>query len=268
MTYTTITGDCLTEMRAMTPECVDLTVTSPPYDDLRSYEGTNEWEEDVWQSVIEELYRITKPGGVVVWVVGDATIAGSETGSSFKQALHFLASGFRLHDTMIYDKGGSRFPSKTRYYACFEYMFVFSKGPIQTVNLIRDRRNKCAGKRRTKSTYRQKDGCLLKAHHTRGVNTDLGVRFNIWTIPGGWRKSHTDEIAYHHPATFPERLAEDHIISWSNAGDLVFDPFMGSGTTGKMAIKNQRRFIGIERVPSYVGIARARLENVRLSMIN
>ena len=100
-----IQGDCLEKMQDIQDSSIDLTVTSPPYDNLRSYNGNNAlWGEHVWKAAIKDLYRVTKDGGVVVWVVGDATIKGSETGTSFKQALWAMECGFRLHDTMIYAK--------------------------------------------------------------------------------------------------------------------------------------------------------------------
>ena len=137
-------GDCLEVMDTLIKDgvTVDSTVTSPPYDNLRTYEGSLKWDEFVWRAVIDRLYEITKDGGVVVWVVGDATINGSETGTSFKQALYFKEVGFNLHDTMIYLKDQLAFPDSTRYYQAFEYMFVFSKGKIKTFNPIEDRQNK------------------------------------------------------------------------------------------------------------------------------
>ena len=250
-----ICGDCVEVMKSWPEECIDLTVTSPPYDNLRDYRGyTFDFE-----SIARELYRVTKPGGVVVWVVGDATINGSETGTSFRQALYFKdVCGFKLHDTMIYKKKASTFPDTNRYYQAFEYMFVFSKGTPKTVNLIRDRKNLYSGDT-IYGSDRQKDG-TFKERKKGKIVQKLGVRFNIWEYPTGWYKSARDEIVFQHPAVFPEQLAADHIISWSNPGDIVLDPMCGSGTTCKMALKLGRRFIGIDIAEEYCEIARKRVE--------
>ena len=255
-----IKGECLEEMDKLIAEGVkvDLTVTSPPYDNLRTYKGGLIWNETIWKQVIKRLYDITVEGGVVVWVVGDATIKGSETGTSFKQALYFKECGFNLHDTMIYQKdnpppvGGSN-----RYYQHFEYMFVFSRGKVKTFNPIqRERRNKWNDKRtsRVKSFTRNKNGEFTKKNVSLLGDVKIG---NIWKyIVGG---GNSVDYGVKHPAIFPEQLANDHIISWSNENDLIFDPFMGSGTTGKMALLNNREFIGIEKVSEYFEIAQKRI---------
>ena len=241
-------GDCLEVMKGIPDGSVDLTVTSPPYDNLRSYNGNNDlWGEHVWKAVLAELFRVTKEGGVVVWVVGDATIKGSETGTSFKQALHAMERGFNLHDTMIYEKSGMAFPESTRYHGIFEYMFVLSNGKPKSINLIKDRKNKYVGK-----VGGNKRGGLC-------ARAEFGARFNVWRYANGRDNSTKDRAAFKHPAIFPESLANDHIISWSNEGDIVFDPFMGSGTTGKMAKLNNRQFIGIELDETYFNIAKERI---------
>lgn len=203
--------------------------------------------------MIAELYRVTKDGGVVVWVVADATIKGSETGTSFKQALHAMECWFRLHDTMIYQKPAVPFDPKChRYWQCFEYMFVWSKGKPNCNYLTEP--TKGAGKPK-KDDYGQKrlDGSnRTDRHNTDRVIQDTKVRSNIWFYTAGSRVDG-------HPAQFPESLAHDHIISWSNPGDTVLDSFMGSGTTGKMAAQLGRRFIGIELDPEYFAIAKARI---------
>ena len=245
--------DCLDTMSRMKDNHIDLTVTSPPYDNLRDYKG---YSFD-FESIAKELYRVTKDGGVVVWIVGDATIKGSETGTSFKQALFFKEIGFRLHDTMIYEKSGVM-PSKNRYCQMFEYMFVLSKGKPKTTNLLKDRKNNWGGtKTFSNITSRQKDGTLKKKAQ-KEIN-DFGMRFNIWRVINGNGFGQKDKIAYKHPATFPEQLANDHIISWSNENDLVYDCFMGSGTTAKMAIANNRKWIGSEISKEYCNIIRERL---------
>lgn len=247
--------NCLDTMRKMSDSFIDLVVTSPPYDGLRDYNGYSFPFEDI----AKELYRVTKEGGVVVWVVGDATINGSETGTSFRQALFFMGCGFNLHDTMIYQKDSISFPETNRYYPIFEYMFVFSKGSPKTTNLIRDRKNLCAnGRKHIKGRYRKSDGVLTR-HDTQNLLQEYGVRYNIWRIPTGSGKSSKDKIAYQHPAIFPEGLAQDHILSWSNPQDIVYDPFMGSGTTAKMSLLNNRRFIGSEISRQYCEIIEDRL---------
>lgn len=247
-TISLIQGDCITEMQKMESNIIDLTVTSPPYDNLRTYAGTLDWNFDIFKQVANELYRITKDGGVVVWVVGDATIKGSETGTSFRQALYFKEIGFNLHDTMIYQKKSQPRQNGYRYEQDFEYMFVLSKGIIKIKNAIKEP-TKNAGKMVFR-TCRDNNSDSLKI--SRSVTSSEKVKGNIWFYGSKYNKTN-------HPAIFPEQLASDHIISWSNEGDIVFDPFMGSGTTGKMAKLNNRRFIGIEKVPEYFNIAKERI---------
>jgi site-specific DNA-methyltransferase (adenine-specific) len=251
-----IHGDCLVEMKNIPDKSIDLTVTSPPYDNLRTYNGTCEWHFDIFKQVANELYRITKDGGVVVWVVGDATINGSETGTSFKQALYFKEIGFNIHDTMIWNKGSFSFPSKYQYHQIFEYMFVLSKGKPKSINFIKDRKNLYIGERG--ASGRNSNG--IRNQGKSIVRDEYGKRFNIWSYSIGGGHSSSDKIAFSHPAIFPESLAKDHILSWSNKGDVVLDCFMGSGTTGKMAILNNRKFIGIEKVGEYFEIAKNRVE--------
>lgn len=251
-----ILGDCVEVMRKLPESSIDLTVTSPPYDNLRTYAGTLEWGEHVWKPVLSELFRLTKPGGVVVWVVSDATINGSETGTSFKQALYAMECGFRLHDTMIYVKNQLAFPDANRYYGAFEYMFVFSRNSPRVFNPIKDRKNISAG-RTVNGCERTKKGELRPRPRTEKIVPEHGVRWNYWLMYNLIRGENTK-----HPAPFPEALANDHILSWSNPGDAVFDPFMGSGTTGKMAVKNGRHFIGIEKVPEYFELSKNRIEEV------
>jgi len=249
-------GDCLERMKEIPDGSVDLTVTSPPYDNLRSYNGNNDqWGEYVWKEVIKELHRVIKDGGVVVWVVGDATIKGSETGTSFRQALWAMECGFNLHDTMIYKKtGGGARGSNLAYWQNFEYMFVLSKGRPKSINLICDKPNVKAGSKDSGVNGRAKDG--TKRFKKVGRVAEYGRRENVWVIPAG---NNTSDDKTDHPAVFPEKLANDHIISWSNEGDVVLDPFMGSGTTGKMAVRNNRGFIGIELDPDYFKIAEERI---------
>jgi len=248
-----ICGDCLEVMRGMPDKCVDLVVTSPPYDNIRDYKGyTFDFE-----GIAQQLTRILKDGGVIVWVVGDATVNGSETGTSFRQALYFKdVCGLNLHDTMIYNKNACAFPESNRYYQSFEYMFVFSNNFPRVVNLLKDRKNKYEGSGGV-SSERQANGTLKKTKVTKCPK--YGVRFNIWEIAQGYMKTTIDKEAYIHSAMFPEKLAKDHIISWSDPGDIVLDPFSGSGTTAKMAKQTDRQFIGIELSPEYCKIAEKRL---------
>lgn len=250
--------DNVVGLKLMSSESVDLTVTSPPYGEIRDYEGYS-WD---FQSLAKELYRVTKLGGVVVWVVGDQTIKGSESGASFEQALYFKSVGFNLHDTMIYEKSGFRFPSLTRYNQIFEYMFVFSKGKPKSINLISDRKNIYAGaKIARKNSIRQPNGEIIENSAYRLEKSrkilEYGVRSNIWRCSSSSQAG--NKLALQHPATFPESLARDHIISWSNSGDLVLDPFMGSGTVGIQAKILGRNFIGFDISQKYVDLSYERL---------
>jgi DNA modification methylase len=244
-----ICGDCLDVMSGFPDECIDLTVTSPPYDNLRKYQGyTFDFE-----GIAHELYRITKPGGVVVWVVGDATINGSETGTSFRQALFFKEIGFNLHDTMIYAKKNPIPLTHNRYEQQFEYMFVLSKGRPKTFNPLMQH-CKSAGKKKSYGAEKHYED----THGMRKRNEIVTIGkarflYNIWFMATG-----TDDRTKHN-APFPGKLAEDHIISWSNPGDLVFDPMVGSGTTCKMAALNDRNYIGIDISEEYCELARERI---------
>jgi DNA modification methylase len=269
MNYQLFCGDCIEIMKSFPDNYINLTVTSPPYDDLRTYNRYNYQKYSFeFERIAHELRRITKPGGVIVWIVGDATKQGSETATSLRQALYFKeVLGLNLHDTMIYHKDSCPFPETTRYYPSFEYMFVFSKGTPKTVNLIADKPNKQFGKGKkvASSTQREKDGTTRKVSASKtnpekGIK-EFGVRQNVWSYSPGYMKTTKDKEAYKHPAMFPEQLANDHIISWSNPGDLVFDPFVGSGTTGKMAILNNRNFIGCDISAEYIEIAKKRIED-------
>jgi len=247
--------DCLEGMKRIPDGFVDLTVTSPPYDNLRTYNGNiNQWTFEKFQSIAQELYRVTKCGGVVVWIVADATINGSETGTSFRQALYFKEIGFSLHDTMIFAKRNPIPLTHNRYEQCFEYMFVFSKGkpkvfhpvmiPCETAGSRIHRRN--TGRVKEAATRNRDEVTVTKMMKQKG---------NIWEYLVGSKKGETGN----HPAPFPEGLANDHILSWSNEGDTVLDPFMGSGTTAKMALLNNRNFIGFELDKHYCDIANERI---------
>ena len=253
--------DCIKFMKKLPDNCVDLTVTSPPYDDLRDYENELVWNYNTFRKVARELYRITKKGGVVVWVIGDKTEKGNKSLTSFKQALYFQEVGFNIYDVIIYEKAGSGPPHPNRYFNSFEYMFVMSKDKPKTINLLKDKKNSCAGMKTFGNiTRREKDGSLT--NKGRKTISEFGVRTNIWRYNNGKGFSTKDKIAYEHPATFPEKLAEDHIKSWSNEGDIVFDPFGGSGTTAKASIELGRKWIYVEKVEKYCHIAKIRLENM------
>lgn len=243
--------NCLETMARMPEKLIDLTITSPPYDNLKDYKGYS-FE---FENIVKELYRVTQEGGVIVWVVGDATIKGSETGTSFKQALFFKECGFNLHDTMIWYKPNSfNFGSNACYRQSFEYMFIFSKGKIKTHNLIKDVPAIMQGK--------VVKGVRKHANGNRDKVPDFVVmenkkRDNVWFINVATRN-------YSHPAIFPEELANDHILSWSNVDDIIYDPMIGSGTVAKMALVNRRRFIGSEISKEYCDEANKRIQSILL----
>lgn len=252
-----IQGDCLEKMQEFPDGAFDLTVTSPPYDDLRTYNDADAWTEEKWKRAIELLFFKTKKGGAVAWNVGDATVDGSESGTSFRQAIHALEVGFNLHDTMIWHKPNFSNPSKTRYHQLFEYVFIWAVGKPKTFNPICDKPNKyltCVGR----NTGRQKDGTMVD--RAKNVGREFGMRGNVWLGNTAGQENMCKSLP--HPAMMPKWLARDLITSWSNPGDTVLDPFMGSGTTGLMALETERQFVGIERDASYFSIARNRLELV------
>ena len=242
-------GNCAELLTQLADGSIDLTVTSPPYDNLRTYNG---YSFD-FETIARELYRVTKPGGVVVWNVNDATINGSETGTSFKQVLFFQSVGFKIHDTMIWEKTGSgALGSNLCYAQNFEFMFVLSKGRPNSINLICDRENVIKSGKVTVNASLTAD----KKSTARIVQRKpYGKRTNVWRMQPQQKTEH--------PAPFPESLARDHILSWSKPGDVVFDPFLGSGTTGKMAIQESRRFIGMEISEEYCRIA---IDRIRAAM--
>lgn len=257
--------DCIEGMKLLDENSIDLTVTSPPYDNLRTYNNSSQWNFDIFKHIAEGLYRVTKQGGVVVWVVGDATINGSETGTSFRQALYFKEIGFNLHDTMIYQKVSYMPLNHNRYDPEFEYMFVFSKEKPKTFNPLKE---PCAYvgatynyATRTSATTEDPKSAKRKRDKIHITNAEK-YRGNIWPYDVGKNKGSKDNI-WEHPATFPEKLAKDHILSWSNEGDLVLDPFMGSGTTAKMAYLARRNYIGFEIDKEYHKLATERLEEVK-----
>lgn len=243
-------GECSELMTRLPADSIPMWITSPPYDGLRTYNGyTFDFE-----AIARQLYRVTQLGGVGVWVVADETKDGSESGTSFRQALYFMGLGFNLHDTMIYLKPAPSYPETYKYYQVFEYMFIFSKGSPKTINLLADRRNQSFGRTVT-GTERKPGGHTVKKPCDGNLIAKFGTRYNVWEI-----KNQTENNNKSHPASFPEALARDHILSWSNPGDLVFDPMAGSGTTLKMAYLTGRLGLGFEISQEYTDLARRRLE--------
>lgn len=262
-----ILGNCAKVMDQLEDESVDAFITSPPYDQLRDYNGYSFPFEDIARKMYQKLAK----GGVIVWVVGDAVLKGSESGSSFRQAIFFQELGLNIHDTMVYEKNGSSFPARrtgNRYSQVFEYMFVFSKGKPKTANLICDKPNKWSGYTSFgTSTNRNAAGELVKAKN-RKPTPNFSPRHNVWKYNTGKKYTTNDDFAFKHPAMFPESLAEDHVMTWTKEGDLIVDPFVGAGTTTKMAAINGRRWLGIDISEEYVDIANERMKIAEQMMQN
>ncbi len=239
-------GDCREILSEL--DKVDMVLTSPPYDNLRDYGGH---EIDV-MGCVPYIAKSIKQGGVIMWNVADATVNGSETGSSFKQALRFMEEGLNLHDTMIYCKEGFAFPEANRYHPAFEYMFVLSSGSPKTFNVIKDRPNKWAGTK-AHGPKRQPDGSKKRFSNEGSVFEAFGSRLNWWVI------HQSPQPGTKHPAVMPYRMARDHTLSWTNCGDIILDPFMGSGTTLVAAKQLGRQGIGVELEERYCEIAALRL---------
>ena len=254
---------CIDGMTSMDANIVDLVVTSPPYDNLREYNKNTIWNFDIFKEVAKQLSRVLVDGGVIVWNVNDSTIGGSETGSSFRQALYFKDEcGLRLHDTMFYGKKHTTYPAgkdSVRYTNILEYVFILSKGKPKSVNIIMDKPNKTFGLDRTpfgdRYVERLRDGTINTRDKERLPAKEFGARYNIWWYGNGYNVGQTKKGAYKHPATMPEGLARDHIISWSNEGDVVMDPFAGSGTTYRMCRELNRKYIGFEIDAEYCKLA-------------
>ena len=261
--YIIYLGDNVEQMKLHIPDdSISMCCTSPPYDNIRDYKGYT-FDSD---NIIKELYRVIKPGGIIMWNVADSTINGSESLTSFKQAIKFVETGFKLHDTMIYQKGNFSNPSSNRYHQIFEYMFIFSKGKPQTFNPIKDKKitgmdNPDHARIGTfgKNTVRLKDG-TMKDRGQRSIYNNFGMRTNIWAMNTRGQERPGKKID--HPAAMPTTMARDHIISWSNPGDIIIDPFCGSGTTGVEALKLGRKFIGIEIAQEYFDMSMKNCERV------
>lgn len=251
-------GDSSAVLKKFAPSSIDLVVCSPPYNDIRDYNGFVFPFEDI----VTNLYTAMAQGGAVVWVVGDQVVAGSESGTSFEQALFFKKVGFYLHDTMIYEKNSSAFPARAsgnRYSQTFEYMFVFTKGKPKTVHLICDKKNRWEGWAGFgKVTMRGQDGELKQ--RVQKPTPEFSPRTNVWCYYTGKNYSSKDELAYGHPAIFPYLLAFDMIRTFSNEGDLVVDIFSGSGTTPLMAKVLNRKYIGIDMSNEYCALGEKRLQ--------
>jgi len=246
-------ADCVEFMNAMPNDCVDLVVTSPPYDNLRDYKG---YKFD-FNAVAQGLFKVVKQGGVVVWVVGDK-INGGRSLTSFRQGIYFQELGFNVHDVMIYQKKNTPFMRSNAYTNCYEYMFVLSKGKPNTFNPL------------TEKTVRKGFEMIVHNKKSDGVNKKVlkelksqKTKTNIWQYAVGLGGTTSDKIAFQHPAVFPEKLARDHILSWSNKGDLVFDPMCGSGTTCKMASATDRNYLGVDISAEYIKIAKERLKGIK-----
>ena len=266
----TYNESCLITMGNMPDNFIDLTITSPPYDEIRNYNNkigklTDEYNgySFPFEDIAKELYRVTKKGGVVVWVVNDSSVNGSETLNSFRQALYLKEIGFNVHDTMIYRKLNPMPNAGTRYQQMFEYMFILTKGKPKTTNIsLRERSNKCNDKRvyRKKKFSRDQDGNFNENDY---FVKEMVPDYNIWDFYVGGGNTTNDKVAFNHPAIFPEELVKRHIESWSNEGDLVYDPFMGSGTTSKMSILLNRDYVGSELSEEYCKIEEERIKDLK-----
>jgi len=250
-----ICGDTVEVMKAMPPNSIDLVVTSPPYDELRNYNGYT----FNFNGIARGLFRVMKKGGVVVWVVGDKISKGNKSLTSFKQALFFQNIGFNVHDVMIYRKKNTPFMRSNAYTNCYEFMLVLSKGSPKVFNPLKTK------------TIRQGQEMLPFNKKADGVNKKIlgelkpeKTLTNIWEYAVGYGGSTSDKIAFQHTAIFPEKLAEDHILSWTKTGDIVFDPMCGSGTTCKMAAINKRHYIGCDISKEYVELTKKRLKYFNL----
>lgn len=261
-----LVGDSAVMLQTFPPDCIDAVITSPPYDEARQYKKGAKFN---FEGIAVQLYRVLKPGGVLVWVAQNMIREDGqgETNTVEDQIKYFTETvGFWKWDTMIYSKD-ARYPEETRYRQSWEFMIVFSKGKPKTTNLLRDHRTVSYYVhkwRRNHATNRQEDGTVSE-RRDYGVNP-FSTRENIWYYANGFMKSTKDKIAFDHPAIFPDALAEDHVLSWTNPGDLILDPFAGSGTTLKAAAKHRRKWIGIEIAEEYAQIAQKRTEKIDQNM--
>ena len=249
-----IKGDAVEVLGKKVPEdFIDLVVTSPPYENLRNYNGYS-FRAD---RMLRALFRVMKPGGVCVWVIGDK-IKGGRSLISFDHAFIARECGFTVHDVMIYQKKNTPFMRSNAYTNCYEFMFVFSKGKPKTFNPLKEptKRNGWETAVCNKGPDALNNKVPVKLNKEK-------TRTNIWQYAVGLGGSTRDKIAFQHPAIFPEKLAQDHILSWTNEGDIVLDPMCGSGTTCKMAKQNKRQFIGIDMSEEYIKVAEERCRGIR-----
>ncbi len=239
-------------MKGIPDGVVNLVVTSPPYDNLRNY---NSYKFD-FQGIVEQLYRIIHNNGIIVWVVGDKINNGNKSLTSFRQAIYFQDIGFKVHDIMIYKKKNTPFMRRNAYTNCYELMIVLSKKGPKVFNPLQTRTVRNGVE---KSVFNK--GPDAKNIKRKVVLKKKKTKINIWTYAVGYGGSTRDKIAFQHPAIFPENLARDHILSWTNENDLVFDPMCGSGTTCKMAKLLNRKYIGCDISEDYCTLAKARIKN-------
>jgi site-specific DNA-methyltransferase (adenine-specific) len=255
--------DCLEYTKTVSSDEIDMVLTSPPYDNIRDYHGNN-FNFENFKLIAAELARLIRPGGVIVWNVADATVNGSETGTSMRQALYFMDLGLRLHDTMIYAKNNPIPSSNTnkRYHQAWEYIFVLSKGTPETFNPIqvKAKYSHVQNRGRFRGTKNDSEYVPIKRNEYTKVR-------NVFEYSIGGGITTTDKVAFGHPALMPEKLAEDMIRTWTNAGNTVFDPFSGAGTTAKMCLQSHRKFIGTEISPTYCEIFKTRLESVSPTLL-
>ncbi len=249
--------DCVDGVRSLAAGSVPLTVTSPPYDRIRKFAPFD------FEALAHELFKVTCDGGVLVWVVGDQIVDGSETGTSFRQALFFKEVGFRLHHTMAFASSGTYLVTRTRYGSALQYMFVFSKGRPRTIRLIRDKPNKYAGQQQ--NVPHGRDDRNRNRYRSQPVKK-FGLRPAFWVIATGKSVTTKDDYAYEHDAVMPESIARDHILTWSKPGELVLDVFVGSGTTAKMAALHGRKYLGFDIEKKWCDLAERRVREAVLGL--
>lgn len=256
---TILHGDSAEVMQSFPDKCIPLTVTSPPYAKMRLY-GGHDYTWETFKSVATQLVRITMEGGVICWVVRNQIVKERENLQAEKEKLFFADDlGLWPHQTIIGAPKGVPLPQSRRYASNFDYVYVFSKGHPRIVNIIRDRRNSRFGDLKSNRLIRESNGSERLACGGEYAIAKWGFRSNLWSYSTGGNHTATDRISAKHPARMGEPLAEDLIISFSKPGDLVFDPFAGAGTSLKMALLNQRQWLGVEIFDEYVELIEKRM---------
>jgi hypothetical protein len=249
-------GDALEILSRIPAGSIPLTLFSPPYDGIRDY-GKN-WSLD-YKTLGRLLFGATCDGGVCAVVIGDGTKDFAKSLTTFRWAVDWVDNtGWRLFECCIYSRHGNPGAWWTqRFRVDHEYILIFFKGDRlrcfdKTALMIP---SKHAGKVYS-GTDRLTNGGFKKIE-PKAVN-DLKCRGTIW----GYATSNSEgnRTKLEHPATFPDRLADDLIHCFSKPGDLVFDPMCGSGTTCVMAAKAKRDYLGIEINPEYHSIAMKRIQ--------